>query len=75
MTIWYRQSSKIGFNLVPVGFKGWIIFLANFFLLFFAVISLSVNTTGPKFLPLIALIMAIALFYYSYRYKSDFTPK
>lgn len=79
---WYRQSSHAGFNLVPIGLKGFSIFALNlisFALPIFNIAAQLAYEGHPKSsanlgLSIIIFLASILLFIYSLKYKSDYTP-
>jgi len=73
---WYRQSSRAGFNLTPIGFKGFSIFAFNLVLFAMPAFSLLLHKTplvsAKGILTSTLLLASIFLFIYSLKYKSDY---
>ena len=77
MTAWYRQSSKVGFNLTPVGFKGALIFILNalaFIVPVFIIAGLWPRTSSTLTLSMLVLLSSVLFFIYSLKHKADYTP-
>jgi len=76
MSAWYRQSTKVGFNLVPAGFIGAVIFILNalgFIIPIFIIAGLWPRTPSTLTMSIFVLMGSILLFIYSLKYKADYT--
>ncbi|WP_026941852.1 hypothetical protein [Hellea balneolensis] len=77
MTVWYRQSTKTGFNLVPVGMKGSAIFsfnLLTFIIPIFVLFGLWPQQTLTRPIAILVFISSILFFIFSLKYKADYSP-